>query len=90
MQEQVVPTVVKLFGNADRAMRIPLLERLPALVPHLSSKVLNDSVFQHVSNGFVDTSPVLRELTVKAMVPLAPKLLPRSMQVTAARVVTVV
>ena len=29
MQEQVVPTVVKLFANPDRAMRIPLLERLP-------------------------------------------------------------
>ena len=29
MQEQVVPTVVKLFANTDRSMRIPLLERLP-------------------------------------------------------------
>ena len=44
----MVPTVVKLFANTDRAMRVPLLERLPALVPHLSTKVLNDSVFQHV------------------------------------------
>ena len=39
MQVQVVPTIVKLFANPDRAMRIPLLERLPALVPHFNTKV---------------------------------------------------
>ena len=29
MQNLVVPTLVKLFASTDRAMRIPLLERLP-------------------------------------------------------------
>ena len=38
MQEQVVPTVVKLFANTDRSMRIPLLERLPNIVEYLTSK----------------------------------------------------
>ena len=79
-QEQVVPTVIKLFANTDRQMRIPLLERLPGMVAHLSAKVINDSIFQHVSMGFVDTSAILREMTVKAVVPLAPKLNARTMQ----------
>jgi len=74
MQSQVVPTVVKLFANTDRAMRIPLLQTLPALMEHLSARVINETVFGHVSLGFADTSPVLRELTVKSMVALAPKL----------------
>ena len=43
---QVVPTVVKLFANTDRQMRIPLLERLPTLVPHLTAKTINDAIFQ--------------------------------------------
>ena len=111
----MVPTVVKLFANTDRQMRIPLLERLPTLVPHLTAKTINDAIFQaraerppathppaarpfaplppppppppqpappsaqHISLGFVDTSAVLRELTVKAIVPLAPKLRPNTM-----------
>jgi len=79
-QEQVVPTIVKLFANTDRQMRIPLLERLPLMVEHLSSKVINDSIFQHLSIGFADTSVILREMTVKSIVPLAPKLVPRTMQ----------
>ncbi|EOD12328.1 hypothetical protein EMIHUDRAFT_104211 [Emiliania huxleyi CCMP1516] len=71
---QVVPTVVKLFANTDRSMRIPLLQTLPALMEHLSARVINETVFglasqtRHVSLGFADTSPVLRELTVKPMV----------------------
>ena len=79
MQTQVVPTLVKLFSNTDRSMRIPLLEKLPALMPHLSQKVVNDAIFQHISLGFVDTSPVLRELTVKSIVHLAPKFYARTM-----------
>jgi SCY1-like protein 1 len=74
MQAQVVPTVVKLFANTDRAMRIPLLNTLPQLMPHLTARTINESIFGHVSLGFADTSPVLRELTVKSVVPMAPKL----------------
>ena len=47
---------------------------------HLTSKVVNESLFANVAMGFVDTSPALRELTVKSMVTLAPKLKPASMQ----------
>ena len=43
-------------------------------------QVVNDSLFNNVSMGFVDTSPALRELTVKSMVTLAPKLKGGTMQ----------
>ena len=42
--------------------------------------MVNESLFSNVAMGFVDTSPALRELTVKSMVTLAPKLKPASMQ----------
>ena len=61
-------------------MRIPLLERLPGIVNHLTTRIVNDSIFNNIAMGFVDTSPALRELTVKSMVTLAPKLQSRSMQ----------
>ena len=45
-QEQVVPTIIKLFSNTDRQMRLPLLERLPMMVEHLSPKVR--SIMRHL------------------------------------------
>ena len=103
---QVVPTVVKLFANTDRSMRIPLLQTLPALMEHLSARVINETVFGlasqtrrrhvyppreaslhpsigHVSLGFADTSPVLRELTVKPMV--AKSMVAKSLHTTSSR-----
>lgn len=104
---QVVPTVVKLFANTDRSMRIPLLQTLPALMEHLSARVINETVFGlasqtrrrhvypprgeaslhpslgHVSLGFADTSPVLRELTVKPMV--AKSMVAKSLLTTSSR-----
>ena len=53
-------------------MRIPLLERLPGIVNHLTTRIVNDSIFNNIAMGFVDTSPALRELTVQSMVTLAP------------------
>jgi len=79
-QEQVVPTIIKLFANTDRQMRLPLLERLPSMVEHLSKKVINESIFQPLAMGFVDTSVILREMTVKSIVTIAPKLSSGTMQ----------
>ena len=35
---------------------------------------VNDKIFPHLADGFEDKSPVLREMTVKAVLTLAPKL----------------
>jgi len=76
---QVVPIIGKLFQNNDRAMRMPLLEHLPAIVGLIPERVLNDTIFAAMVNGFTDASAQLREMTVKAVVPLAPHLNQRAL-----------
>lgn len=76
---QVVPIVSKLFANNDRAMRMPLLEHLPEFSSAIPERVLNDTIFAHMSTGFTDAAPQLREMTVKTVVCIAPKLNQRSM-----------
>ncbi|WKY04611.1 hypothetical protein Q1695_005542 [Nippostrongylus brasiliensis] len=73
-QRRIVPCLVKLFGSPDRTTRVKLLERIDEFAPHLSSQVLNDKIFANLASGFLDTSPAVRESTVKAMVSLAEKL----------------
>ncbi|KJH47631.1 HEAT repeat protein [Dictyocaulus viviparus] len=73
-QKKIVPCLVKLFGSSDRTTRVKLLERIDEFAPHLSSQVLNEKIFPNIVTGFVDTSPAVRECTVKAMVALAEKL----------------
>ncbi|KAL6739940.1 hypothetical protein Aduo_013337 [Ancylostoma duodenale] len=73
-QRRVVPCLVKLFGSPDRTTRVKLLERIDEFAPHLSSQVVNDKIFANLASGFLDTSPAVRESTVKAMVSLAEKL----------------
>ncbi|VDO33815.1 unnamed protein product [Haemonchus placei] len=73
-QRRIVPCLVKLFGSPDRTTRVKLLERIDEFAPHLTSQVVNDKIFANLASGFLDTSPAVRESTVKAMVPLAEKL----------------
>jgi hypothetical protein len=40
--------------------------------------LVNKDVFPQVSLGFMDTAPAIRELTVKSMLWLAPKLTPKN------------
>jgi len=70
----VVPTTIELFASNDRATRAALLQRLSDFVVHLDEKTLNSRVFSSIASGFSDTTPLLRELTVKSVVVLAPKL----------------
>ncbi|KAK5971451.1 N-terminal kinase protein, partial [Trichostrongylus colubriformis] len=70
-QRRIVPCLVKLFGSPDRTTRVKLLERIDEFAPHLTSQVVNDKIFANLASGFLDTSPAVRESTVKAMVPLA-------------------
>ncbi|KAG1665264.1 N-terminal kinase-like protein [Nymphon striatum] len=73
-QKCIVPCVVKLFSLKDRATRIKLLQQMESLTDHLQSGTVNDAIFPQLVQGFMDTSPVIREETVKCMLYLAPKL----------------
>ncbi|URE29864.1 Protein tyrosine kinase [Musa troglodytarum] len=70
---KVLPTIVKLFASNDRAIRVALLQHIDQFGESLSSQIVDEQVFPHVANGFADTSAFLRELTLKSMLVLAPK-----------------
>ena len=79
--KKVTPSLVKLFNNStDRALRVALLENLGAFAPHLGERLVEESVYDRVASGFVDEDAFLRELTLKSVLVLAPKLSQRAYQ----------
>ncbi|KAI8569501.1 hypothetical protein RHMOL_Rhmol02G0283700 [Rhododendron molle] len=75
---KVLPTIVKLFASNDRAIRVGLLQHIDQYGESLSAQIVDEQVYPHVVTGFSDTSAVLRELTLKSMLVLAPKLSQRT------------
>lgn len=73
-QKKIVPCVVKLFSSPDRATRVKLLQQIEFFVEHLQTSTVNEQIFPHVIQGFMDTNPIVRESTIKAMLHLAAKL----------------
>ncbi|KAK3022390.1 hypothetical protein RJ639_047364 [Escallonia herrerae] len=72
---KVVPTIVKLFASNDRAIRVGLLQHIDQYGEALSAQTIDEQVYPHVATGFTDTSAFLREMTLKSMLVLAPKVL---------------
>ncbi|XP_050210112.1 uncharacterized protein LOC126660590 [Mercurialis annua] len=79
---KVLPTIVKLFASNDRAIRVSLLQHIDQYGESLSAQVVDEQVYPHVATGFSDTSAFLRELTLKSMLILAPKLSQRTISGT--------
>ncbi|XVF00378.1 hypothetical protein REPUB_Repub03eG0280400 [Reevesia pubescens] len=77
--QKVLPTIVKLFASNDRAIRVALLQHIDQYGESLPAQVVDEQVYPHVATGFADTSAILRELTLKSMLILAPKLSQRTM-----------
>ncbi|KAG2685077.1 hypothetical protein I3760_10G107700 [Carya illinoinensis] len=76
--EKLLPTIVKLFASNDRAIRVGLLQHVDQYGESLSAQIVEEQVYPHVATGFSDTSAFLRELTLKSMLVLAPKLSQRT------------
>ncbi|GAX12817.1 SCY1-like protein 1 [Fistulifera solaris] len=72
--QELGPMVAILFEMNDRAIRGSLLQKTAFLLQHLDNQMLNQSVFGPACGGFSDSSPTLRELTLKATVEIMPKL----------------
>lgn len=70
---QVLPTITKLFASQDRAIRVGLLQNFEAFGPHISPSVMDEQVFPQIATGFADASPFTRELTLKSMLTIVPK-----------------
>ena len=63
-----------LFVVKDRAVRGALLNQIQLLANNLDKNTLNGSVFEPMCSGFSDSSPALRELTLKSTFVLVPQL----------------
>lgn len=79
---KVLPTIVKLFASNDRAIRVGLLQHIDQYGEAFSAQIVDEQVYPHVATGFSDTSAFLRELTLKSMLVLAPKLSQRTISGT--------
>jgi len=72
--KQVVPILTKLFASNDRGIRRALLENMSSFGHALPAALVEDQIYPNVQTGFGDANPYLRELTLKSMVVLGPKL----------------
>ncbi|KAL4248157.1 Catalytically Inactive Kinase-Related Protein [Abortiporus biennis] len=70
----VLTHLVKLFASPDRGTRMALLDHLPEYNDKLDKKTVVDKVWPNLQTGFMDTVPVIREATVKAIILLSDKL----------------
>ncbi|KAI3751190.1 hypothetical protein L2E82_22237 [Cichorium intybus] len=75
---KVLPTLVKLFASSDRAIRVGLLQHIDQFGESFTAQIVDEQVYPHIATGFSDTSAFLRELTLKSMLVLAPKLSQRT------------
>lgn len=64
-QKKIVPCVVKLFSSKDRATRGKLLHEMESYINFVQPNVVNEQIFPHVSQGFLDSNNIIREQTVK-------------------------
>jgi len=72
-RHHTVFSVAKWFGSADREMRTNLLSNIESFADHLTPSLVNEKIFPNLALGFSDVSPKLRELTIRSIVVLAPK-----------------
>nr|CDI53080.1 arm repeat-containing protein [Melanopsichium pennsylvanicum 4]SNX84569.1 related to CEX1 \ len=70
----VVPPLLKAFASPDRSTRMALLENLSLYAERMENRVVTDKLWPNLITGFNDSVPVIREATLKAILPLAPKL----------------
>lgn len=73
-QQKVVPCIVKMFSSKDRATRVKLLQKMEEFINYLQPSVINNQLFPSIAQGFLDTSPVIRDETIRCMQYLASKL----------------
>ena len=66
-QSIIIPAVTRLFASNERMVRVHLLSNIDQYAAHLSSELINDTIFRHVITGFHDSQPILREVTMKSM-----------------------
>ncbi|KAI9001680.1 armadillo-type protein [Gaertneriomyces semiglobifer] len=70
----VSPLLIKLFASSDRSIRLILCDTLPSYITHLDKKTVTNTIWPKLAVGFLDSSAVVREATMKSVLVLAEKL----------------
>ena len=78
-EKKIIPTIVKLYDKTDRAIRVALLEHLQKYVHAMDEKMTDEIIYDKISTGFNDQDPFVRELTLRTVLLLAPKLTQRTL-----------
>jgi SCY1-like protein 1 len=78
MSARVIPCILRLFASTDRAMRVALLQQLDVYVEHISNEQM-ESIYEPLATGFNDGTAFLRELTLKSLLQVVPKLSQRTL-----------
>lgn len=72
--EKIAPALLPLFECKDRNVRVHLLSQIGNLIHHFSDKIINETIFTNVVQGFNDTVVALKAATIVSMVSIAPHL----------------
>lgn len=75
----VLPVIKLLFSKDDRHIRLALLDSLSVVAANVEDAFIQEAVYQKYASGFTDSSPGIREATLKASIFLAPKLSSRQL-----------
>jgi len=78
-QARVIPIISTLFSSTDRSIRRSLINSITEYAPHLTEAVVEGSIYPQLTKGLSEPNAYLREQTLKAMLPLAPKLSQRTL-----------
>ena len=68
-----VPLALDMFESNDETVRIHLLKNFSTLLPLLGVDQVEKRVYPNVSKGFASPNPAVREVTVKSMIDIVPK-----------------
>jgi len=73
-EAMIIPAVSKMFENNERSTRINLLKNIKLYIEFIPDDVVEKTIFPNVISGFADTTPTLREVSVRSLISFAPKL----------------
>lgn len=75
---RALPALLRLFASPDRALRCALLTQLDRYIGVCTAEQA-EALFESASSGFTDSTAYLRELTLKSLLQLAPRLSQRTL-----------
>lgn len=73
LRDYAEPALIISFQSQDRVVRRCLLEHMNEVIKIVSEKTVNDKLFANYMTGLGDNDQVIRDLSVRAIVHLAPK-----------------